>query len=176
MPIPPHPYSLDFHIPQSAYLLYLPEPNYAAMAAVAIDFGWMTSNASCDSMAHVAGLSDEEIESVRAGASLVNAQLMGLLSSFHSTTDEDEEELEALRNCRRWALHHGGLEGYEGSASCPTDVLDWGHAVDIAIQYRIERKKFLENVSNRLLKSCIGNGDGESISHYGMEGVEHDEL
>ena len=105
-------------------------------------------------------MSDTELESLRLAATLIAVHLNAIKEELPTSLEEDEEEVGRIRRCREWAAKYRDVR--KAGLGCPLDTLEWGHAIEMAVIFRTERKKVIRNVVERLVRGCIhdeGEGD-----------------
>ena len=97
-----------------------------------------------------------EEESLKAVASMLVQELEDRLKGFSTTLQEDEMLLSDMQRCTAQAGDQGEVRVLSDEAECTGDELDdeWGHALQMAVEYRIERKRLIHRVILRLATDC----------------------
>ncbi|CAI5491969.1 unnamed protein product [Closterium sp. Naga37s-1] len=143
---------------------YGEEPNYSGLAQASVWFGWHIYSGTCADMAQSIGLTDHELTSLLAGADLVRDEVRQALAIWSTPINEDRRRLKQLEKC--WWVD-GKIEkedgeegeevgeGEEGEEEvCTKEVVQTLMERELVLQYRIAKKKLLQNVYDRLEEGC----------------------
>ena len=100
--------------------------------------------------------SPNEVESLKAVASMLVQELRDRLTGYSTTLQQDERLLSDMQRCTAQAGGQGEGRALSDEAECTESALDddWGHALQMAVEYRIERKRLIHRVIERLAKDC----------------------
>ena len=132
-----------------------PEPNHTSIALSAVWFGWNAANGTCKHIADTYDLTEAEYESLKMGASLILAQAVTMSGVYNTTIEEDEALLKDITACRAFVMAHGPEAELPNGMVCPSDIGDWGYAIEMAVKYRREKKLLLQEVVLRLNDECV---------------------
>ena len=124
------------------------EPNYHTLAVASMWLGWSTEETTCKDVGFAVGMTENEQDSMKAAVETLTKELDRLRKTFSSTIEEDEVELARVKNCR-------GSKGIDDGLACPSDVREWGPALEMAILFRVTRKKLIKAVHSRLTEDCL---------------------
>ena len=127
-------------------------PNYRTLAMASMWLGWSTDETTCKDVGDSVGLTEYEQDSMKAAVETLTRELDRMQQAFSSTVEEDEIELARVKRCRV-------SKDIDQSDTCPFSVREWGQGLEMAILFRLTRKKLIEAVHSRLLEDCLSVRD-----------------
>ena len=115
-------------------------------------FSVAAAGTTCFEVADNLHMSESEVVSMNEAAATIVETLRNMTLNFPTTVKEDKAYLKRVRKCRE--LVTVGEADHGAREACPDDVNEWGHAIEVAVQFRMGLKKTLANASKRLSKEC----------------------
>ena len=112
-------------------------------------------------MAAAIGLSKLETDSLQAAARMIAEEVQAAVGDSPTTVEQDEEELQAIKQCRERVGEHGDVEGLRDGKKCPSDIVEWGGALQMAVEFRLARKRLTRKVMKRLSEDCFEERGGD---------------
>ena len=116
-------------------------------------FSVAAAGTTCFEVADNLHMSESEVISMNEAAATIVDTIRNMTANLPTSIKEDKAYLKRVRKCRE--LMTKGEAGRGAQEACPEDVDEWGHAIEVAVQFRIGLKRTLASASKRLSKECL---------------------